>query len=234
MRKMYGLVMFFLISQVALGQSFEIIYAQDVIRGTIGETIKTPLRIKNLTDKPIYLVVRRLDQQLGSTQKASFCVDQVCQENRSKDFTLKIDPFSTSESIQISLEAGLAAVMSSIKYSITNKNNPTEATDLDFTFLVEENRSKENLYSSRFIRLYNVYPNPVIDFANVDYKILAPSIKARIVLHNILGNRMDEYPLPASETQIKISVAAMAAGIYFYTLYVENEGVVTRKLVVRK
>lgn len=226
--------MFFLISKVSLGQSFEIVGHQDIIHTTIGETSKTPLRIKNLTDKPIYLIIRRTDVQIGSTQKTSFCIDQQCQENRSRDFILKVDPLTTSESVQISLEAGLAPVTSSLKYAIINKNNPAESIDIDFAYSVEESRAKEDLYSSNLIRLHNVYPNPVTDFANVDYRILNSAVKARIVLHNILGNKMDEYPLPAHETQIKIRSDALAAGIYFYTLYIENEGVVTRKLVVRK
>lgn len=234
MKKVYGLVIFFAISQVAFAQSFEIVGHQDLTKGSIGDIVKNPIRIKNLTDKPLYLVIRRGDQQLGSTQKGLFCVDNVCHENRIRDFTIRVEPHSISESVQIGIEAGLAPVLSAIHYTVFNKNNPIETAELDFTFSVEEKSTKDNLYSSRFIRLYNVYPNPVMDFANVDYKILTPTIKARIVLHNILGNEMEEYPLPATETQIKIRVETLAAGIYFYTLYVENEGVVTRKLIVRK
>lgn len=234
MKKVYGLVLFFLISQVACAQSFEIIGHSEQIRGAIGETLKSPIRIKNLTDRPLFLVIRRSDQQLGSTQKAAFCIDNICQESRIKDFTLRIEPESTSETVQIALEAGLAPGVSSMRYSITNKSNPAESTDLDFTFSIEERPSKENLYSSRYIRLHNVYPNPVLDFANVDYKILIPSAKIKIVVYNILGNQMEEYPLSSHETQIKIQVEGFAAGVYFYTLYVENEGVVTRKLIVRK
>jgi hypothetical protein len=81
--------------------------------------------------------------------------------------------------------------------------------------------------------LHDVYPNPVSDYAYVDYKILSDRTKARIVIHNILGNSVGEYDLPLAESRIKIRTEELNAGIYFYTLYIDNEGVMTRKLVVK-
>jgi len=82
--------------------------------------------------------------------------------------------------------------------------------------------------------LKDVYPNPIIDNAFVDYQILNEEVKAKIVLHNILGNIIEEYPLISSENKLKIRADGLNAGIYFYTLYIDNDGVITRKLVVKK
>jgi len=67
-----------------------------------------------------------------------------------------------------------------------------------------------------------------------DYTIHNESVKAKVVIHNILGRTMSEAELPTSETKIKIQAEELATGVYFYTLYLDNNGVLTRKLIVRK
>jgi hypothetical protein len=59
-------------------------------------------------------------------------------------------------------------------------------------------------------------------------------VKAKVVIHNILGKSLGEYELPNADTKIKIAIDEMPAGVYFYTIYLNNEGVFTRKLIVRK
>jgi hypothetical protein len=59
-------------------------------------------------------------------------------------------------------------------------------------------------------------------------------IKAKILVHNIIGNVVGEYALSPLDSSVRINTEDLSAGIYFYTLYVENEGVMTRKLIVKK
>jgi hypothetical protein len=99
---------------------------------------------------------------------------------------------------------------------------------------VEEKPSRANIYNSRQIVLYDVYPNPAVDYANVAYKISNDQLQAKILVHNILGNIIGEYSLSSLESQVRIKTEDLSAGIYFYTLYLENEGVMTRKLIVKK
>jgi hypothetical protein len=137
--------------------------------------------------------------------------------------------------LQVALEAGLAQGLSTIKYIAFNKSNPAESFEFDLNFSIEEKAEKQHIYSSNRVVLHDVYPNPVTnDQAFVNYSILHESVKAKITLHNILGNTIEEYPLPQTENRLKIQTSTLNAGIYFYTLYVDNEGVMTRKLIVRK
>ena len=99
---------------------------------------------------------------------------------------------------------------------------------------MEEKLGKANIYTSRHITVYDVYPNPAVDHANVAYKLNNDAVQSKILVHNILGNIIGEYALSSMETQIRINTEDLNAGIYFYTLYVENEGVMTRKLIVKK
>lgn len=221
-------------SSLLLGQGFEIAPLQDSYKGTIGETIKVPLRFKNTSDKSITLIIRKVNEQIGSTQKKYFCIDQNCLDSKVEDYIIKVEPGQTITNFFVALDAGLDQNESSLQYIAYNKSNPSQSLEVDLNFNVEEKLGKANIYSSRHITVYDVYPNPAVDHANVAYKLNNDAVQSKILVHNILGNIIGEYALSSMETQIRINTEDLNAGIYFYTLYVENEGVMTRKLIVKK
>lgn len=224
-----------IINSCGFSQGFELTSLMDSYKGLIGETIKAPLRLKNTSEKPITLIIRKVNGQIGSTQKNYFCLDNNCLDQKIvDDYVLKIEPGQVLNNFQVVLEAGLVSGESSIKYLVYNKSNPGQSIEFELNFNVEEKPEKENIYSSRFITLHDVYPNPVVDQAVVDYKVMNDQIKAKIVVHNILGNIVGEYLLPSLENFVRVKTDELSAGIYFYTLYIDNEGVMTRKLIVRK
>ncbi|MBK8291991.1 MAG: T9SS type A sorting domain-containing protein [Flammeovirgaceae bacterium] len=90
------------------------------------------------------------------------------------------------------------------------------------------------LFQSKDITIHDVYPNPVQDHAFIDYQLHNENVKAKLVIHNILGRPLDEYELNSSETRAKIQTEEYTSGIYFYTLYLDNNGILTRKLIIRK
>ena len=106
MRKILLVAMISALSLGAFAQSFEISGLQDSYKGTIGETIRAPLRLKNTTEKPIVLIIRRLQAQIGSTQKSFFCVDGHCLEERVDDYVVRLEPGQSLSNFQIALEGG--------------------------------------------------------------------------------------------------------------------------------
>jgi hypothetical protein len=216
------------------GQGFEIAPLQDTYKGLIGEAIKVPLRFKNTSDKPITLIIRKVDEQIGSTQKKYFCIDNNCLDSKVEDYIIKVEPGQSINNFFIVLEAGLTENESSLRYLAYNKSNPAQSMEVDLNFAVEEKPDKATIYNSRFITLYDVYPNPAVEAAFLDYRLANDQVNAKILVHNILGNIIGEYTLSALENRVRIKTEDQSAGIYFYTLYVENEGVMTRKLIVKK
>ena len=234
MRRLLLVSFFYFLSFAVFGQGFEVTGITDNYHGNIGEVIKAPLRIKNNSDRPITLVIKRIDSQLGTTQKNYFCIDGNCLDSKVEDYQLRIEPGQTTTTLEIGLYAGIAPGFSSSKYLIYNRYNPVDSYELEMNFAVEEKKPEKNIYSSRFITVQDVYPNPVTDFAYIDYRILNDQINAKITLHNILGNVLGEYELPSLENKVKVRTETLSSGIYFYTLYIDNEAVMTRKIVVKK
>ncbi len=234
MRKfLWSVLLTFLASGLA-AQSFEISEVQDLYKGYIGETVKVPLHFTNTTDKPLTLVIKRVSASLGGTQKNYFCLDNECLDQGVEELLIRLEPQESMEDLTIGLDAGLADGISSVKYHVFNRQNTTEGLQVDLHFAVEERSEKADIFTHPQIILHDVYPNPVVDYAYVNYNVLNDEVEAKIIIHNILGNSLDEYSLPSSENRVKIRAESLNAGIYFYTLYLDNEGVVTRKLIVKK
>lgn len=218
----------------AHGQGFEVLPLQDSYKGQIGELLKVPVRFKNTSDKSITLIIRKSGGELGSTQRSFFCLDNNCLDQKIEDYIVRVDPGQTLSGFQIALDAGLSAGESSVQYVVFNKSLPAQLMEFTLNYTVEEKSEKPNIYDSRFITLQDVYPNPVTDNATVVYKILNDRVKARIRLHNLLGNIVADYELNPADTQLRLRVDDLSEGIYFYTLYLEGESVITRKLIIKK
>jgi hypothetical protein len=216
----------------AQAQNFELVDKQDSYQATFSQLVKIPLKIKNTTDKPQFYVIRKVRSDLGESQKGYFCLDNNCLESTIVEFSKRVEPDETIN-LYYSIESGLLPVQNSLKFEIFPKGSPTEGMEHNVSLTVEE-RIQRSLYQSREIIIHDVYPNPVQDQAIIDYKISNDLVKAKIVLHNVLGKPLGDYELSPEDTRIKIQTDELPSGVYFYTLYLNNNGVFTRKIMVRK
>lgn len=234
MRHILWLVIVWSFTLELSAQSFEIGALQDVYKGYIGETVRVPVRLTNLSDKPVTLIIREVSASLGGTQKNYFCQGGNCVDEQIQDYVVSLEPGQNLADFQIVLEAGLANGVSSAKYVVFNRYNHAENLEFSLNFAVEERSGKEDIFTNAHIILHEVYPNPIVDYAFINYDMLTDDVQAKIVIHNILGNVIDEYDLPSGENRVKLRTESMNAGIYFYTLYLDSEGVITRKVIVKK
>ncbi len=234
MRRWLTLFTFLISGGTLFAQSFELIDRQENFQTSISETLQIPIKIKNNSDKAQFYIIRKTQSDLGGTQKGYFCLDKNCLEPGIEEFSKRLEPGETIEKLNYTLETGLVTGQNSIRFEVFAKGNPGNSIDHAVNIFVEEKRSKSLVFVSKDITIHDVYPNPVSDLAYVDYKLHNESVKAKIVINNILGRSMSESELPYFETRAKIQTTELAAGIYFYTLYLDNDGVLTRKLIVRK
>lgn len=217
-------------------QSFQLVDAPNVLDVTIGERVVLPITIQNKTDRPLQLMVKRVDKILGTGQTNYFCWGGECYEPETERIPVsqRLDARVASDKFKIILETGLNSGFSTVKYQIYDRDNPMDIIEYEITFNIVERRSANRIFESKAIRLNDVYPNPVKDIAVVDYNLIDRDVKAKVVIHNVLGSIMAEYELPYLENKVKIQTSEFNAGVYFYTLYLDNDGVMTRKLIVRK
>src|SRR5688572_13948051 len=144
MRRFLWMAGFCLVAHALAGQSFDLSDMPETFKGFIGETIKAPVHIKNHTDKPLTLIVRKQNAEIGGTQRNYFCFGGHCLDHKTDEYLLRIEPGQTSSLLEIALEAGLVPGNSIIKYTATSKSNPAESLEFDLHFAVEEKAEKTN------------------------------------------------------------------------------------------
>jgi hypothetical protein len=217
-------------------QSFEVVETKQVFKGRIGEKIKAQIPIRNLSNEPLHLVVKRLGKVIGTSQKTYFCWDDQCLTTDQEQLPISkhLGSLETTNKFESVLEAGLVPGISSVKYLIYNRDNPSESLVYEVNYTIEETLDRKSLYSSSDIRLNDVYPNPVTEYAIIDYFLINNDVKAKMVFHNVLGSIVSEYELGPFENKLKVNTSDFNSGVYFYTLYIDGDGVVTHKLIVRK
>lgn len=229
------LVAFFLLTSLTISaQNFQLLDRQESFQAGLNETIRVPLRIKNTTDKAQFYVVRKAAAELGGSQKGYFCLNKTCLEPAIEEFSKKIEAGETLQGLYFVVETGLQATQGSVRFEVFVKGRPNEAIDHTISLNIDEKPSRSYLFQSKEITIHEVFPNPVQNEAFMDYQIHQEQVKAKIIVHNILGKPMGEYDLSHQETRIKLQVDELASGIYFYTVYLDNNGVATRKMLVRK
>ncbi|MGK7388783.1 MAG: T9SS type A sorting domain-containing protein [Candidatus Cyclobacteriaceae bacterium M2_1C_046] len=230
--KLYLLAIFLFAPFLLWSQSFEVSKSEIYSKGKIGERIEIPLSIKNLTDEPLSIVVQRSENNIGNGQASFICWEKDCAENTS--LHKKINARESANQIIATFEAGLAGGYSTVKYLIFNRHNPQDALEVTIHYTIEEASLNTKIYQSEKINLTEVYPNPVSDNLYITYNMTDPHADIRIGIHNVLGGVVKEYPLEAMETKAKINTSELNAGVYFYSLTVDNETVLIKKFVVRK
>ena len=214
-------------------QQFEVIGLPETVQSTVGKTIKIPIRVKNNTDKSQLFIIRLGDSDFRATQKGYFCIDGDCLEAGIPEISRKIEPGVTLSGLHFTLETGLVAGQNLLRFDIMYKGGGIKE-EMPLTINIDEEKAKNIVFQSKDITIRDLYPNPVSSLAFIDYELYNERTEAKIVIHNILGSAVGEQEMPFSEQKAKISTEEMAPGIYFYTIYVDNEGVITRKLVVKR
>ncbi len=225
---------FFLSSCWVYAQSGEANEAHDTFQTTYNQLLRIPIRVKNTSDKPLFYVIRKVKGELGDTQKGYFCLNNRCLDASIEEFSKRLEPGETLYELYYTLESGIQSSQSTLRFEYFPKGNVQAMQEKSVTVVVDERPLKTYVYQSKEITLHDIYPNPIQDQAFIDYKLHSETVKAKISIHNILGKVMGEYDLTVTETRIKIEADNLVPGVYFYTLYLDNNGILTRKLIVRK
>jgi hypothetical protein len=77
-------------------------------------------------------------------------------------------------------------------------------------------------------------PNPVRGTTTIRYHVPETSTSARLTLTNAKGQLVKMVSLNKSTTQISLNIAALAAGTYYYTLYIDGKQTDTKRLVISR
>jgi hypothetical protein len=97
--------------------------------------------------------------------------------------------------------------------------------NIDCTTGIEENTKSS-------YTLGDAIPNPTSNYLNISYSFGSLPQIAKLELYNAIGIKVGSYNIEGNEDRIKINVSELPDGIYFYSLFVNDEKIATKKVVV--
>ncbi|MFK5857414.1 MAG: T9SS type A sorting domain-containing protein [Bacteroidota bacterium] len=121
--------------------------------------------------------------------------------------------------------------VSLIEYVFYNEDNPEENVTVVVKFDTSPSGIDENILKNSW--LSEVYPNPATNYVNIDYKLPNEVTNASVKIVNILGSVVKEQIINTQNSSIRMDVSDMNGGIYFYSVFINEDVFSTKKLIIR-
>lgn len=86
-----------------------------------------------------------------------------------------------------------------------------------------------NINENTYLNAFSVFPNPASDYIKITTEHPILNNKSYIVIKDISGRMIMKINLSYSD---KIPVTSLSSGIYFFSLYFENQYIGTKKIVI--
>jgi hypothetical protein len=118
--------------------------------------------------------------------------------------------------------------LSTIRYVFFDERNPNDSV----CFVVNFQAYPLGINNPGNSLSISAYPNPASGRVTIDFSGINGA-QGTILLRNILGETLNEYPVTVASGQVTFDAAELPAGVYFYSAVVNGGAVATKKLVVR-
>ena len=201
--------------------------------GKIGTSQRQSLILQNESNQTKEYQLKFLRGNIGSSQNLKICISEKCFDPKKELSKVKLilQPNEIFTDLYLDFDFGISELRGSFDLHFVNTNNIRDIFVVEAVY--EVYNPVEDETNHRDITLGSVYPNPSHKIAQIDYHFKNPNVSARIAINSFIGNPVAEFQLDPLQNTLVINVADLNPGIYFYTLFVENKNIVTKKLVVK-
>lgn len=202
--------------------------------GKIGTTQRKSLIIQNESSQQKEYSLRGLLGSVGSSQNLKVCLGERCYDPKKELSKIKfmLGPGEIYTDLYLEFDLGISEGRGSFDLQFIQGNNTRDMFTIEAVYDVYTPNPADTMHKD--ISIGEIYPNPSNRIAQIDYDYKNPNAIAKIVLNSFIGNPVAEYQLDPLQKSLAINVSNLNPGIYFYTLFVDNKNIVTKKLVVKK
>jgi hypothetical protein len=202
--------------------------------GDIGFSQRKTVIIQNESNQIKTYFLKNVRGSVGSSQRVKVCLSDQCFDPK-KDLTkisLKLQPGEIFTDLYLEFEMGITETRGSFDLFFVNAENIRENFVVEARYEVANGSGTD--FTHKDIKLSEIFPNPSNRIAQLDYEVVNPKAKAKITINSFIGNPIAEFELDPERNSLVINVTDFQPGVYFYTLFVDNKNVVTKKLQVKK
>src|SRR5690606_9639005 len=116
------------------------------------------------------------------------------------------------------------------RYVWFDVNNPMDSVWVDIQFQITAVGIEERDLASATLGLW---PNPSHgDDVNIAYEKVRSGAGSELVIYNVLGERVTNYPLQNNTGTVRIEAGTLRTGVYFANIEQQGAILATRRLVI--
>lgn len=206
--------------------SASLLKSNALVQNTGSETIEVMVRFEELSQVP-------------SGAGRYFCWF-VCYDSSIPDgyetppvHSIAIEPDSVADNFFADYLPNGTVGVATFRFTFYEKDNESNSTSIDITFDTQ-NVGIEDVFASDDSGISESYPNPAVDEAKINYSVKAGSENADLVIYNMLGSKVKVLALNEEQGTLRVDVSSLPAGLYFYSMVVDDQEVATKKMLVTK
>ncbi|WP_296700058.1 T9SS type A sorting domain-containing protein [Algoriphagus sp.] len=204
--------------------------------GDLNSIQRKTVILQNESSQSKTYFLKNLTGNVGSSQHVRICIGDDCFDPR-KDLAkirITLAPGELMTDLYLDFEMGIVETRGSFDLNFVNLENIRESFVVEARYDVSNPDEKIDEFDYKDLTLSDIYPNPSNRIAQLDYQLKNPNAKAKITINSFIGNPVAEYQLDPDRNSLVINVSDFNPGVYFYTLFVDNKNIVTKKLQVKK
>jgi hypothetical protein len=226
--------MLFFVPILAGAQQVRVLSEVVDFTGDIGSSQRKTIILQNESNQSRTYFLKNVRGSVGSSQKVKICLNDQCFDSKRdlSKISLRLKPGEIFTDLYLEFEMGIAETRGSFDLFFVNVENIRETFVVEARYEVAAGSATD--FTHKDIKLSEIYPNPSNRIAQLDYELVNPNAKAKITINSFIGNPVAEYELDPERNSLTINVTDFQPGVYFYTLFVDNKNVVTKKLQVKK
>ncbi|MDE0559839.1 T9SS type A sorting domain-containing protein [Algoriphagus sp. NF] len=204
--------------------------------GDIGASQRKTIILQNESEVEKTYFLKNISGDIGSSQEMKICIGDACFDAKRDLAKIKVTlaPGEIITDLYLEFSLGIAETRGAFDLIFVNTSNIRESFIVQAQYDVTDPAKKIDESDYDAITISEVYPNPSNRVAQLDYKLKKRETLAKITINSFIGNPVAEYELDPERSSLLINVSDFNPGVYFYTLFVDNKNIVTKKLVVKK
>lgn len=234
MKKIATLLLAFFVATFTFAQNYEFTYLALDQWADVNTMMTGRAYIKNLTGSSVNLKVKRIEQNVVANTVNYFCWD-VCY-GPATDISvnaLTAAPGDTILDFYADYEPQGNAGTSHIQYCFFNQADQSDSICVNAYFYASPTGVETLMYAD-VNSVSSAYPNPAAGITKINYTLRNDVHAAKIEMHNMLGAKVKSIELTEKFAAIELQLSGLEAGVYFYSLVVDDKTIATKKLVVTK
>jgi hypothetical protein len=207
------------------------------VHGSPGASvIKAEVFLHNATEETIDVWVRKIEEEIIPNTFNTFCWGNHCYTNTvfESEAGLSLDAETTSSSTDFYGEyypegnSGTTVIV----YEFFSRNASFETVSVTVSYAADATSVSGPRQNPA--RISDPRPNPARDFTLFDYQLPPDTRSARIVVRNLTGSSVMEVPLDPAGSRLRLETSNLNIGIYLYSFVVNDQVILTKKLVVSR